>query len=869
MTNSSMYISPWHTNQLFAGGDGGLWVRTNSGATWTHLNTYSLVYRVTGGPDGTIYYSGMNGSSKLIQKITSTNWSNTASYVVTDLHSAYTSGIGDNGQALITTTVLQDGRLIVSDNENYTRISANQGSTFSTMTFTYAPGIPVPQWASYPNFAWRCTSLVQDPVHTNNWYRGAGYGPLCTTNSGTNWQYIPNGIGEVVTYKIGFHPTDSNRVYIPCADLGGAVVTDGGVSGNTVSMLHQFFTSDVIQCSHRGLSCKTNGYNRVIFAGWEELNSRPRVYATINDGTSWYNPGAAGLPTGSNNMKIIDAMDSRDNPDDFIVICGSSSGTNMGGVYRTVNAGTNFTQCNWYPATSVNLTSYTDMFLDRDATNANIRYMFSTVAYPSGTAGVNSGGGLFISYDRGQNWTQLSGYTGGLIANDWSDWIGKMAADHGVSGHVWVALSTSASSCCHNGLAYSANYGTNFSAVGGFTNALTVDALSNNVVVFGQMAGDTYCKIYYSSNNGAIWNEITRTNYEFGSCLYLALNPYRPGQVWISTQERSVGIFTPGAAFSISGQPQSQPATYGSNVTMSVTAAGGTAPYSYQWYFTNSPLAQATNASLTLTNIHATNAGSYNVVVSSPFFGSLASSNATLTFAKAVPVLTWTNPASITYGTALSSVQLNATASVQGAFVYNPLASYVLAAGNNQNLSVTFTPADMTDYSNATATVSINVQPATPVITWTNPAPITSGTALDSGQLNATANTPGAFAYIPPTATVLAAGNNQTLSTTFTPTDTTNYTSATAAVTINVQQPPPSIGSVSLSGTNLVINGANLTGDSNSHYIILSSPDMALPVAQWTPVATNGFNADGTFSFTNGITALQPAMYYTFIVTNN
>ena len=43
-------------------------------------------------------------------------------------------------------------------------------------------------------------------------------------------------------------------------------------------------------------------------------------------------------------------------------------------------------------------------------------------------------------------------------------------------------------------------------------------------------------------------------------------------------------------------------------------------------------------------------------------------------------------------------------------------------------LSVTFTPADTTNYSSATKTVQITVTQATPVITWKNPASIPYGT---------------------------------------------------------------------------------------------------------------------------------------------
>jgi hypothetical protein len=59
--------------------------------------------------------------------------------------------------------------------------------------------------------------------------------------------------------------------------------------------------------------------------------------------------------------------------------------------------------------------------------------------------------------------------------------------------------------------------------------------------------------------------------------------------------------------------------------------ATGTGSLSYQWYFnTNTLIFNATNASLTLTNLQGTNAGKYSVVVSSQY-GSVASALAQLT----------------------------------------------------------------------------------------------------------------------------------------------------------------------------------------------------------------------------------------------
>ena len=162
---------------------------------------------------------------------------------------------------------------------------------------------------------------------------------------------------------------------------------------------------------------------------------------------------------------------------------------------------------------------------------------------------------------------------------------------------------------------------------------------------------------------------------------------------------------------------------------------------------------------------------------------------------KSTPTITWANPANIVYGTALSTTQLDATASVPGTFSYSAPVGTVLKAGNNQTLSVTFTPTDTTDYTTTTATALINVTQATPTITWANPASIVSGTALSSTQLDATSSwtvagvagsVAGTFTYTPAAGTVLPVGNNQTLSVTFAPTDTTDFTSATATVTISV-----------------------------------------------------------------------------------
>jgi sugar lactone lactonase YvrE len=96
---------------------------------------------------------------------------------------------------------------------------------------------------------------------------------------------------------------------------------------------------------------------------------------------------------------------------------------------------------------------------------------------------------------------------------------------------------------------------------------------------------------------------------------------------------------------------------------------------------------------------------------------------------KVTPTISWSTPAPITYGAALSSAQLDATASEPGTLVYSPASGTVLGGGS-QTLSVSFTPYDTDDYNSASATVSLQVNKVTPTVSVScSPNPITYGGA--------------------------------------------------------------------------------------------------------------------------------------------
>jgi PKD repeat protein len=61
--------------------------------------------------------------------------------------------------------------------------------------------------------------------------------------------------------------------------------------------------------------------------------------------------------------------------------------------------------------------------------------------------------------------------------------------------------------------------------------------------------------------------------------------------------------------------------------------------------------------------------------------------------------------------------------------------------------------------------------------------------------------------------------------------------------------PVPTIGSPVLSGGSLIFGGTG--GSANTQYRILSTTNVALPIATWIPVWTNVFKPDGSYSYTN------------------
>lgn len=173
-------------------------------------------------------------------------------------------------------------------------------------------------------------------------------------------------------------------------------------------------------------------------------------------------------------------------------------------------------------------------------------------------------------------------------------------------------------------------------------------------------------------------------------------------------------------------------ATYGPSATTTLTAqlmsaGAGVAGRTLAFSLSGTPVGTAVtdsdgNASLTI-SIAGKTAGTYsNAVrvsqVGDPAYQSSAGI-ATLTIAKAPIIIVWPTPAPIVYGTNLSSMQFNATTTptLGGSFAYTPNITSTPPNAGPLTLSATFTPTDTANYLPSTASVVLQVLPATPTIT--------------------------------------------------------------------------------------------------------------------------------------------------------
>lgn len=164
--------------------------------------------------------------------------------------------------------------------------------------------------------------------------------------------------------------------------------------------------------------------------------------------------------------------------------------------------------------------------------------------------------------------------------------------------------------------------------------AVCVGSNATFIVVAGGTEPITYQWLRNGSNvadGGSVWDSqsnmlsvTSATTNDSGCYSVIVSNLY--GSV-----TSTIAILNVGIAVSIVGQPTNLSISLGQNATFSVAASGST-PYSYQWLENGSEIAGATNNVYSISNVTASEARTYSVVVGN-LYGNDISSNAVLTVA--------------------------------------------------------------------------------------------------------------------------------------------------------------------------------------------------------------------------------------------
>ena len=501
----------WVGSEGYTSSDAGVWRSLNGGTSWTQLRSSAdvenVVFRIAVKTDGTAFVA-YNAS---LQKYTAAGgiWSVIPGF----------SGAGN----LAAVHFMGNENKIIASRMNYTKLSTDGGLNFNQVLPMTIQG-PLPKHSyNWTVVDWARNQFQQNPVNANEWYMSGGFGCLKSSDAGQNWHYATDGINIPVMYKTHFHLTNPNYVFLPMGDLTMGRITDGGASGGITD--YAFYSFSVLQDFSNATAVLTTSANpnkQYIVGGNIYAGEISGVFVTTNNGANYTKVITNGLPNTAS-RPIVNGIASDANENQLIVYVGgdwSNIGT-VGGIYWSSNGGQNFTRSNGLPANIIAPSVFYSYYgLAKDPFNTSKRY-----GYFEG-----DGGGFYESADEGKNWTLKNNIIAGYKSS------GSLCVHPTVQNLFYAAIG-------YYGLYKTTDGGNTWNNMSGWESAEQVDSRNNTIIVFGMRTGDTYNKIYKSTNNGVIWETLNTGQFKMPNTTSLVINPHNTNQLWIGTTGNGTFIY--------------------------------------------------------------------------------------------------------------------------------------------------------------------------------------------------------------------------------------------------------------------------------------------------------------------------------------
>ncbi len=498
-----------YPNQIWVGADDGLYVSSDGGTSFTRisgLTDVGMIQRFPSGANAGIGLVTRGNNNGGISRITATDFNNPTTYTVTEaatvnIYFGYPTGL----------QIFSDGTASAwNTSADRHGFSDDGGKTFKVRATTLNTN-PVPIWTTaaimaaknHPDYG--TDQVIEDVKNPNKWIITGGGAAMYSLDKGLSWQYFPNGSGiaAVKTYLAGVSRHDANRVYIPASDIGSAIVTDGGASGQATRSSCKFFTS--LHGTFRIM--EGPDANNLVLAGVNQGGNKNLLMKSSDGGVTWAESSTGNLPASKDG--ITKSVMSLSNANDYLVVL-SEIESPAQRVYRTTDGGTTFNAVSGLPDNMETGGRYApqNAFIERDATQDNVRYFVARRKE------------LYKSTNSGASWSPTT-HPFGISA-----WVWGFHADPVRSNNLWAAGD-------YAGVKVSRDGGQTWTGTAQFFDARYVSSCDGKIAIWGKKdGGSNPVLLWYSADDGVTWTAQSTPTKNFHGVQGITVD--RNGKIWVS-----------------------------------------------------------------------------------------------------------------------------------------------------------------------------------------------------------------------------------------------------------------------------------------------------------------------------------------------